>query len=142
MKHLILASLIALTAAPVMAQLSDPPQEVDPSLPDAAPGDEPGIGRNLMEEGARLLLRGLLSEAEPALRELENFAGDVAPAMRLLGQEMGPALAQIMAQIDDIGNYDAPVLLPNGDILMRRSPDAPRFVPQPRDAAPAPEFDL
>lgn len=139
MKHLALASLIALTAMPVTAQLTDPPQEVDPP----AARDDTTMGQNLMEEGARLLLRGLLGEAEPAIRELQDFAGDVGPAMQLLRDEMGPAFAQVMSQIDDITHYEPPVVLPNGDILMRRSADAPRFVPQqPRDAAPAPEFDL
>ena len=35
----------------------------------------------------------------------------------------------MMAVIDDIGNYDMPEFLPNGDIIIRRSPDAPPFTP-------------
>ena len=38
---------------------------------------------------------------------------------------------QLIAMIDDFGNYDAPVMLPNGDILIRRN--AP-LVPNPTRA--------
>ncbi|MEY1556233.1 hypothetical protein AB3Y40_11415 [Yoonia sp. R2331] len=86
-------------------------------------------GLDLMEEGAKLLLRGLMTEMEPALRELEDFADEVGPAMKLLADEMGPALAELMAQIDDIRNYDPPEILPNGDIIIRRRPDAPVYEP-------------
>lgn len=86
-------------------------------------------GFDLMEEGAKLLLRGLMTEMEPALREFESFAEEVGPAMKLLADEMGPAIAELMSQIDDIRNYEAPEVLPNGDIIIRRRADAPVFEP-------------
>ena len=86
-------------------------------------------GFDLMEEGARLLLRGLMTEMEPTLRELEGFAQEVGPAMQLLAEEMGPAIAEVMSKIDDIRNYDAPEVLPNGDIIIRRRSDAPDYEP-------------
>ena len=86
-------------------------------------------GFDLMEEGTKLFLRGLMNEMEPTFRELEGFADDVGPAMRLLADEMGPKLAEIISMIDDIRNYSAPELLPNGDIIIRRQPDAPVFEP-------------
>ena len=86
-------------------------------------------GFDLMEEGAKLLLRGLMTEMEPQLKELEEFAQEVGPAMKLLADEMGPALAALMNQIDDIRNYDAPELLPNGDIIIRRRVEAPEYEP-------------
>lgn len=52
-------------------------------------------GLSLMEEGARLLFRGLLDELEPALRDLEGL-------------------------IDDLSAYHPPEILPNGDIIIRR----------------------
>ena len=52
-------------------------------------------GLSLMEEGARLLFRGLLDEIEPSLRELEGL-------------------------IDDLSAYHPPEILPNGDIIIRR----------------------
>ncbi len=110
MKHIALALALSLSALPAAAQ-------------------ETEEGFDLMEEGAKLLLRGLMTEMEPALRELEDFADEVGPAMKLLADEMGPALAELMSQIDDIRNYDPPEILPNGDIIIRRRPEAPEFEP-------------
>lgn len=52
-------------------------------------------GFSLLQEGTRLMLRGLLNEMEPALRDLG-------------------------AAIDDLSAYHAPEILPNGDIILRR----------------------
>lgn len=78
------------------------------AMPAAAeePRGDMGEGLGLMEQGARLLLRGLMAEIEPALREFEGV-------------------------IDDLSAYHAPEILPNGDIILRRKvprtpdPDAP-----------------
>ncbi len=65
----------------------------------AAPAQEPqgdvGEGLDLLSEGTRLLLRGLMGEIEPALRELEGA-------------------------LQDINAYHPPEVLPNGDIIIRR----------------------
>ena len=107
---------LTLMAAPLAAQDTD-----------AAPIDE---GFSLMEEGAKLLLRGLLQEVEPTLDEFQGMAEGVGEAMQLLGAEMGPALAELLGQIDDMRHYDAPAILPNGDIIIRRKPDAPDYQPE------------
>ncbi|WP_449301248.1 hypothetical protein [Plastorhodobacter daqingensis] len=52
-------------------------------------------GLGLLQEGARRLLRGLMQEMEPALRDLGT-------------------------RIDDLSVYHRPELLPNGDIIIRR----------------------
>lgn len=88
----------------------------------------------LMEEGAKLFFRGLMDEMEPALRELEGLAQDLEPALRSFADEMGPALRDLMEQVDDWSAFEPPVVLPNGDILLRRKPD-----PAAPDALPAPE---
>jgi hypothetical protein len=44
-----------------------------------------------------------------------------------LGEDIGPAMSQMLALIDDIRNYDAPEVLPNGDIIIRRNEDAPAY---------------
>jgi len=107
MKHIITAAIVAASlAVPVHAE--DAP---DPSVSD---------GFNLMEEGAKLLLRGLMNEMEPALDEMGE-------AMTQLGEDIGPAVSQMLALIDDIRNYEAPEVLPNGDIIIRRSEDAPLY---------------
>ncbi|SHH28688.1 hypothetical protein [Marivita hallyeonensis] len=97
-------------------------------------------GTSLMEEGAKLFFRGLMEEMEPALRELEGLADDIEPAIRQFAQEMGPALRELMETVEDWSAYEPPVVLPNGDILLKRKPDTPT-----PDALPAPgagEIDI
>mgnify|MGYP006950382242 CR=1 FL=1 len=113
MKHVsILALALSVTAPPVLAE----------------------EGTSLMEEGAKLFFRGLMEEMEPALRGLEDLADDLEPAMRNFAQEMGPALRELLETVEDWSAYEPPVVLPNGDILLRRKPDMPT-----PDALPAPE---
>ncbi len=115
MKQIITATFIAAMAvSPLSAQEAE-----DPSVSE---------GFNLMEEGAKLLLRGLMAEVEPALDEMGE-------AMDQLGEEIGPAIAQLLAQIDDMRNYDAPEVLPNGDIIIRRRSEAPEYEPDPETGA-------
>ena len=52
-------------------------------------------GMDLLSEGTQLLLRGLMGEIEPALRELEGA-------------------------LQDWNAYHPPEILPNGDIIIRR----------------------
>ena len=98
--------------------------------PLAAQDDAPG--RSLIEDGARMLLEGLLREMEPALKELEGFAQEVEPSLRSFAEEMGPALRNLMGQVQDWSAYHPPEMLPNGDIILRRkeptepAPDVPR----------------
>ena len=81
-------------------------------------------GFSLMEEGAKLVLRGLMTEMEPALDEMDKALNDMQPMLK----ELGPQLAQLMALMGDVQNYDMPVMLPNGDILIRReAPLPPKF---------------
>lgn len=66
------------------------------ALPAAAEGDSPvRDGFGLIQEGTRLMLRGLAEEIDPVLRELEDRIGDLSA-------------------------YHPPEILPNGDILIRR----------------------
>lgn len=121
MKQFILASVLSLTLSPATLVA----EEAVP-LPDDETLEE---GFNLMEEGARIFLRGLMSEMEPKLDELQGLTDDMSAAMSEFADAMGPAMADLMAKIDDMRNYDAPEVLPNGDIIIRRSPDAPVYVP-------------
>ena len=91
-------------------------------------------GGSLMERGARLFFEGLMEEMEPAMRELEGMAESIEPALRGFAQEMGPALQELMETVEDWSVYEPPVMMPNGDILLKRKPDAPK-----PDALPAPE---
>lgn len=86
-------------------------------------------GSGLMEQGLRLFMQGILTEMEPALDDLRSMAEDMEPAIRNLMDAMGPAFVTLFRQVDDFANYEPPVFLPNGDIIMRRKPDAPVWVP-------------
>jgi hypothetical protein len=70
-----------------------------------------------MEEGARLLLRGLIAEVEP---QMQDMTRDMARAW----DTAGPEIARLMALMGDIGNYHLPEMLENGDILIRRKTPA------------------
>lgn len=115
MKHLVLTVSLALVALPAAAQ-------------------EPQ-GKSLMEQGAELFFEGLRQELEPALEDLRDLADQFGPAMQSFLQEMGPALAELAAQVQDWSAYEAPEMLPNGDIIIRKKPQPP--VPD----SPAPEAE-
>ncbi|CUH39769.1 hypothetical protein JSE7799_02497 [Jannaschia seosinensis] len=97
MKHLILAALIALPL-PAAAQEAD--------------------GEGMMQRGLRLFMDGLRQEMEPALRDLEGLAVDAAPFLRELQSRLGTV-------VEDLDAYEAPEILPNGDILIRRREPLP-----------------
>lgn len=117
--------VLFLWAAPAVAQTG--PQ----TAPDTGPATPPpgADGFSLMEEGAKLLFRGLMSEMEPALDGMGRALDGIEPTLR----QVGPALRELVALMGDIENYEAPERLPNGDILIRRKPGAP-----PMPAVPVP----
>ena len=116
MKHFIFAALIALPM-PLLAQEEGEIEE----------------GFSLMEEGAKLLFRGIMSEMEPAIDDFTGLATELEPALELLATEMGPALMELIQTLDSVRYYEGPEILPNGDIIIRRSPDAPVYKPREAD---------
>jgi hypothetical protein len=78
-----------------------------------------------MERGAEMFMEGILKEMAPAIGELEGLADQMGPALRMFVGEMGPKLAEILEQVEDWSAYEAPEILPNGDIIIRRKPDRP-----------------
>ncbi|MFP1643199.1 AAA+ family ATPase [Pontitalea aquivivens] len=127
MKHLAMILAAALAVAPAGAQAPDPD-----SAPDPAPESEVEEGFSLLEEGAKLMLRGLMGEIGPALEDMQRSLEDA-------GAELGPLLAEMVRLIDDLQHYQAPERLPNGDIIIRRKPDAPA---PPADGAGSPEIEI
>ena len=103
MKRITLTAGLFLLALPLQAQ------EVD--------GED---GLSLMEKGAQLFFEGIKREMEPALNDLMDLADEMEPALREFVQEMGPALAELMTQIEDLSAYHPPQMLPNGDIILRK----------------------
>jgi len=89
-------------------------------------------GFSLMEEGAKLFMRGIIQEMEPAIEELNELSQELEPALKQMMQEMGPAFAELLDKVDDITMYHPPEMLPNGDIILRRK--------QPEEVEP-PEED-
>ncbi|KUF12025.1 hypothetical protein [Pseudoponticoccus marisrubri] len=92
---------LSLLAAPVQAQ-------------------EEGNGLTLMEEGARLFLRGLMDETDEAIGGLQDMAREIEPFLNEFAQEMGPALRDLADKVEDWSAYHPPEMLPNGDIILRR----------------------
>ena len=104
---------------------------VTPALAQDTPESESEEGFSLMEEGARMLMRGLMAEMEPAITDLREGLEDMGPAFEEFAQTVGPAFSDLLNQVDDFRNYEAPEFLPNGDIIVRRKPDAPAWQPAP-----------
>lgn len=121
MKRFALTFAIALSAGPVVAE------------------EESGL--SIMERGALLFMEGILKEMEPAIQELDGLAEQLGPTLRNFATEMGPKLAEIMDQVEDWSAYQAPEMLPNGDIIIRRKPSHP-LVPKKVPTDPAPQIEL
>ncbi|WP_299894890.1 hypothetical protein [uncultured Ruegeria sp.] len=112
MKHVLLISMItAGITAPAMSQEEN--------------------SKSLMEQGAELFFEGLRKEMDPALDELLGLADEFGPALQSFLREMGPALAELGAEIKDWSAYEAPEILPNGDIIIRRK--QAEELPEPED---------
>lgn len=117
MKNIVLPFALALSLSPALAEQTTP----------TSPSQD---GFSLMEEGAKLLFRGLMAEVEPSLDDMGHALSQIEPALR----ELEPVMRELLAMVDDLRNYDAPVMLDNGDILIRRK------LPQPNTLNP--EFEL
>ncbi len=102
------------------------------SLPASAQEDD---GKSLMERGAELFLEGLRQDMEPTLEELLGLADQIGPAMQSFLQEMGPALAELVAEVQDWSAYELPEMLPNGDIIIRKKPKPKKPTPPEQQEA-------
>lgn len=103
MKHALTLIAMMATATPAMAQDND--------------------GLSLMERGAQLFFEGMLKEIAPAVEELQGLAEEFGPALQAFVTEMGPALSDLLDQVEDWSVYEPPEILPNGDIILRRKSD-------------------
>jgi hypothetical protein len=107
MKQLLLAPAFALTLLALPATAQQAPAEQDTSL---------------WDWGMSFLGETVPQELEPAL-------GDMKALIDQLGPAIAPTMQKLMALVDDMTNYEMPVMLENGDILIRRKPDAPVVQP-------------
>jgi hypothetical protein len=78
-----------------------------------APAKGVDDGFSLIEEGAKLILRGMADQMKPALDEAQKGLGQALA-------EWEPALRDLAGKVGDLSAYDAPVMMPNGDIIIRR----------------------
>lgn len=106
----IILTVILALSQPVLAQEGAAPADPAPEA-EAEGGMEEGLG--LVERGTRMILRGLMAEVEPRLKEMGE---DLESALA----EMEPAMRELARKIGDIRNYHPPEMLPNGDIILRR----------------------
>lgn len=98
------------------------------AMPPAASAQEAEAeGPSLMERGLSLFFDGFAQEMEPAL-------GEMAKLLEQFGPTVAPAMEKLLALVDDMTNYELPEMLENGDIIIRRKPDAPAVEP-PADGA-------
>jgi hypothetical protein len=80
-----------------------------PALAQEAPNGDVDEGLSLLEQGAQMLLRGMMSEMEPALNDMAEALAEAEPMLR-----------DMLAMMDDLTNYHPPEIMPNGDIILRR----------------------
>ena len=71
-----------------------------------------------------MFLHGLLQQLPSVLKDLGAFSGPLEPSLRSYTLEMAPYLRGFLQQVEDWSVYDQPRVLPNGDIILRRKPDA------------------
>ncbi len=110
MRRVILTAVMLSLAAPSAAQ------DEDGSVRD---------GLDLLGEGMSQILEGLMEDMRPMLEEARPF----------FEEEILPLLDRMGELVDDLSYYELPERLPNGDIIIRRSEDAPPF-----EAEPEPEL--
>jgi hypothetical protein len=106
MRHVIVTTVMLGLAAPAAAQDE---------------GDGLRDGLNLLGEGTRMILEGLMEDMRPMIEEVRPF----------FEEEVVPMLERMSELVDDLSHYELPERLPNGDIIIRRSPEAPPFEAAP-----------
>jgi hypothetical protein len=72
---------------------------------------------------------GMSLFGDAVTQELEPALGDMKALIDQLGPAVAPAIEKMMALVDDMTNYELPEMLENGDIIIRRKPDAPVVEP-------------
>jgi hypothetical protein len=134
MRSLALALALSLAALPLAAAAQTPLPTPLPTPESEAPPAEQGM--DLIERGAGMIFENFWRDVQPQVEGAARELGDMVATF-------GPALQDLAALIDDIGNYQRPERLENGDILIRRKADAPPPPPLgeglPAPAEPRPE---
>lgn len=85
----------------------------------------PAAAQTATEEGLGLVERGLGIIADNLWTEFGPQLDQLGDGMSKALIELGPVLRDLAVLVDDLGNYQAPQRLENGDILIRRRAGAP-----------------
>jgi hypothetical protein len=67
---------------------------------------------------------------------LEDLSRELAPLMQELTARLDPYLRQLTDMLGDLSGWEAPEVLPNGDILIRRRSPQPPAPPDQSEDAP------
>ena len=118
------AVLIVTMAAALAAGLSLSQAARSQETPTPEVSEDEESSREKIQRGWDSLLEGFQDEMAPSLEALRDWAEAAGPALESFLEEMGPALTGMMDQVRDWSAYEAPEILPNGDIIMRRKPEA------------------
>ncbi|MBS0565531.1 MAG: AAA+ family ATPase [Proteobacteria bacterium] len=102
--------------------------------PVAAEEGRAASGDGLFDLGARMVIGALIDRAGPQLQELRDTLEVAAGFV--------PALRALAGAIDDPRNYAPPVMLPNGDIILRRRAPLPLPGPEAPSHALSGAIDL
>jgi hypothetical protein len=126
MKQMLFALAVVAATAPALAQ----------DAPSPPAGEQEGF--SLIQEGLDLIMRGFITEVEPALTEMGKALEELRPAI----EELGPKFKELIALVGDFSNYSAPEVLPNGDIIIRRTTPLPEAAPGQPVPVPVPEGQI
>lgn len=106
---------VALAQAPVLTQPVLAQSVLVQSADDSMPGPDKPISEQLEEA-----IRGLVESVEPALERLRDTF-------------------RVFERVDSLEHYEEPEILPNGDIIIRRKPDAPALQTETPDEPESPD---
>ena len=142
MKQLILTLSLPLALAAATPALAQEDGQAAPLQEEAAPQAGAQDNDDKMRDGLRLFLDGLSEGMDRTFDGLGDKAEEAAPALRDFIARLGPAWQELLGDIKDFSDYEAPQILPNGDILIRRKDDAPVYVPPEPGENPDGSVDL
>ena len=72
----------------------------------------------------------------PNEEELQRLGGLAGEMFRRFAEEAEPMAERLRGLMDDLDAYEAPEIMPNGDIIIRRKPDAdPAETPEAEDGS-------
>lgn len=110
-----------------------------PALAQEAPKDTPAPDTEEEQHALPPFLQDWADRTEDLMKE---FKEKVGPEMEKMMAEIMPELERLGEAVGGLSNYQMPEFLPNGDIIIRRKPDAPPLPDDFQDREPEEPIDL